>query len=132
MQEPKYDLEKVKKICERYLEGAEPFVNFIAPSRSLKCIVEVTGCKPSEAGAICIQGILQLKPNDFSHRTMQWETVADVYGLANYQASDWYVKFTLYGDGEQMKLEEISFHPPKKDLKLVDGRVLPSTEGDES
>lgn len=131
MQEPIYDLEQVKKICERCLESTdtERFINFIAPSRSLQCIVEVIGCKPSEATKICIQGILQLQPNDFSHRTLQWDTVADVYGLENYLNNDWYVKFTLYADeenGDHFKLEEISFHPPKKDLELIDGRILSS------
>jgi hypothetical protein len=128
---PKYDLEKVKNICEQCLESTdtERFINFIAPSRSLQCVVEVVGCKPSEASAICIKGILQLNSNDFSHHVLQWGDVSDVYGLQNYLNNDWYIKFTLYQEDDRFKLEEISFHRPEHDLKLVDGRILLGTEG---
>ena len=121
---PKHNLEAVKSLCRRGAGG----VTFTARTKSLDCIVTVLKCEPDEAVEACLQGILLLQPRDFSHRLMQWndvDCIADVYGLEDYEGNNWYVKFLLYEEDGETRLEEISFHLPVKDLPLKDGRTLP-------
>lgn len=44
----------------------------------------------------------------------------DKYGLM-FDGRPWFIKFAIV-DGE---LEEISFHPPEKELKTLSGLVIP-------
>ncbi len=129
VQKATHKLESVKTACDRALAG-EDSVLFTAPTRSLFQIIETFCCSVPEAKRICIEGIRSLEPSDFSHSLFQWDAVADVYGLQNYQGFDWYVKFILDKDECGELLESISFHRPEKDLKLVDGRILKAKGGE--
>lgn len=67
---------------------------------------------------------MKLEDNDFSHRLYQWDTTMDVYGLENYKEANWYIKFNLIEDGDEIALENVSFHPNDKPLLLTNGRTL--------
>jgi len=130
MQTPKHDLNLVKELCEKCLKGFSGIVEFNAPSRSINCVIEVLACETaSEAKEVCLRGIMQLEKGDYSHSLVQWETIADVYGLQDYRDNDWYIKFVVHDDDGKWTLEEVSFHRPEKDLKLADGRILPGRGG---
>ena len=119
-QKPKHDLERIKKICEQYLEGIDASsISFPTQRKSLDCVVEIMGCDLPQATEVCLKGILKLQPEDFSQRFVMWDNpkdIADVYGLENYEFYDWYVKFALYEDNGEYHLEEFSFHLPVNDL----------------
>ena len=119
----KYDLNIVQKLIRR---GVADSIWFSAPSRSLYEVVRVYSNSDApkslvEAADFICAGLLQLKPDHFVKRVLQWEVVADVYGLI-FDGRPWYVKFVL-NDGV---LEEISFHPPEKTLKTVAGLQIPA------
>jgi hypothetical protein len=46
--------------------------------------------------------------------------LGDEYGLV-YEKRGWYAKFRIDEDGD---LDEISFHPPERELKTVGGLVI--------
>jgi hypothetical protein len=122
-QTPKHDLISVQALIRR---GVADSIWFSAPSRSLNEVVRVysgtdTPKSLAEAADFICAGILELTPRHFVERVLQWEVVADVYGII-YDHRPWYVKFVL-DDGV---LEEISFHPPEKALKTVGGLQIPT------
>ena len=123
-QVPKYDLAKVKQIAEQYLAGKRDVVLFSAPSRSLHCVVEVLLCDDEEAPNHIATGILNLEPQAFCERVLQWDTTMDVYGLEDFQNIDWYVKFCLEEIEGELHLEQVSFHPLEKPMRLADGRLI--------
>ena len=103
---------------------------FSAKSKSVWAVMKVfeNQAEPMtevDAERFILNGLLTLTPDDFVESVIQWgdsSIVADVYGIviAN---RPWYVKFVIDGDGE---LEEISFHPPLRDLKTCSSRVVKS------
>lgn len=108
----------------RLIDGNK--VVFTAPSRSIRKVIEVylTSGTPKteiEARDFILQGIKMLTEKHFCGSQLQWETVVvDKYGII-YDGKSWFVKFAIT-DGE---LEEISFHPPEKDLKTEGGILIP-------
>jgi hypothetical protein len=102
---------------------------FSARSRSTTAVVHVysgTGKIKSreEAEAFICQGIRELTESHFCESVIQWgdsKCVADVYGLI-FDDRPWYVKFLI---DEEEGLEEISFHPPEKEMRTVGGMVIP-------
>ena len=106
---------------------------FSARSRSLFPVVrtlETQGQKitPEEAGLFILRGIKKLEAHHFVESIIQWndpKCVADVYGLI-FEDLSWYVKFRI--DHEDGILEEISFHPPERDLVTVEGIKIPKGE----
>ena len=124
MNSPKYDLSKIKFLVEKFLDGSKNLIIFSAPSKSTRCVIEIFLCNSDEAEHTIAKGILQLEDNDFSHRLYQWDTTMDVYGLENYKEANWYIKFNLIEDGDEIALENISFHPNDRPLLLIDGRTL--------
>lgn len=123
-QSPKYDLAKVKCIAEQYLNGQRDVVLFSAPSRSLHCVIEVLLCDAEEAPNHVATGLLKLEPEAFCERVLQWDTTMDVYGLEGFMSIDWYVKFCLEEIDGELRLEEVSFHPLEKPMRLANGRVV--------
>ena len=128
-QTPKYDLRTVQAICSsRDLEK----VWFSAPSRSLHEVIRIyaKASHPKtldDATGFVLQGILKLTGDDFAGRTTQWDTVTDVYGLM-FDDRPWYIKFALEEDGT---LQEISFHPPSKEIETVGGKKIPKGDVDD-
>lgn len=120
---PKYDLDSVKLIVQSWRDGLNVGW-FSAPSCSIDYIIYAFGTDNESAMKIVLDGLLALKPRLFSHRVVQWGDVADVYGLPNYLGHNWYVKFMIDDDGG---LEQISFHPCEKDLRLENGEQLDCT-----
>lgn len=100
--------------------GAET-VDFTAYSRSLEKVIEVVNCDEQIAIELILNGVLALTAEDFSIRHYQWGEVYDVYGLENYHAKNWYIKFLINEEGI---LEQLSFHLCEYDLKLASGRVI--------
>lgn len=111
--------------------GDSERVWFSAPSRSIDKVIKVymktnTPKTIQEAQNFIMSGIKSLTPNDFVQSQLQWDDpkcVADVYGLI-YDNKPWYVKFLI----EQGDLEQISFHPPEKEMKTVTGKII--SQGD--
>lgn len=102
---------------------------FSAPPRSLKAVLmiyqsEVSGPKdPGEAKRFILQGIRILKEVNFVRTVVMWNDpscLADEYGLI-YEKRGWYAKFRIDEDGD---LDEISFHPPERELKTVGGLII--------
>jgi len=124
---PKYDLEEVKRIVREYLAGDDTLVNFTAPRRSIDVVVTVLKCTPHQATQKIASGLMTLTEDDFSERVWQWNDVYDSYGLESYEGHNWYVKYCLVtGNGDY--IEEVSFHPVERELRLSDGRVLEVTD----
>ena len=124
---PKHDLQKVKQLVE------ERKVCFSSPSRSLNEVTRVyettaTPKSQEDAENFIYEGILKLGPGNFAGRVLQWEEVADVYGMI-FDSRPWYVKFMVFRDEHNLdSLEEISFHPPKAPLPTLDGQTIPAEE----
>jgi len=77
----------------------------------------------SEAVKFILDGIKALDDGAFVQSAVQWgdpKCIADIYGLI-FEGKPWFVKFLIDENGI---LEEISFHPPEKDLKTVSGRKI--------
>ena len=122
----KYGLTELKNLVLRYRAG-EDTLWFSAPSRSIDYVVQVVACDEQKAEEMILAGLCLLEPGDFSSRVMQWDMLCDVYGLENSEGHKWYVKFALSQDDSLPVLEQISFHPLEKDLKVADGRYLKVT-----
>ena len=120
-QAPKYDLQEIFAIIDG---GDKNRVWFSAPSRSIQEVIKVyqgsIDFKDAEEAAIFIlKGIRSLKPENFVERILQWDAIADVYGVI-FDSRPWYVKFMV----EDGILNEISFHPPTKPLKTISGLII--------
>lgn len=118
----KYDLEEVKGLL-RLKEYN------ILPRRSVFKVVDFfrcAGCSKSneEAEQYIVDNILELDQRDFATRVLQWEIVADVYGIENLDGENWYVKFYIETDDCEKHVVGISFHPLEKNLLLADQRLL--------
>lgn len=108
---------------------------FAARSRSTYAVIRVLEAKGSqrstaEADRFILRGLKELTEAHFVESVIQWgdpNCVADVYGLI-FDGSPWYVKFRI--DTEEQTLEEISFHPPEKELTTVGGLKIPKGEVD--
>ncbi len=124
-QTPKYDL----KTVQDFVRGGDgDAIWFSAPSRSINEVIRVYSNADApkslaEAAEFICDGILLLTEKHFVVRVLQWGVVADVYGLI-YDERPWYVKFVFEDD----LLEEISFHPPERELKTVGGYLIPVEE----
>ena len=102
---------------------------FSARSRSVDSVIRTyVGSKTpkteTEAVQLILSGIKGLDEGAFVENVMQWndpKCIADVYGLI-FDGRPWYVKFRIEESGD---LDEISFHPPEKDLVTVTGRKIP-------
>lgn len=123
---PKYDLKQMQSLVQT---GDLDKIWFSAPSRSVHEVIRVFKETDNpkdyeEAIDFILKGLLALTEDDFVKVSPQWDIeFADVYGL-QFENLPWFVKFILK-DGE---LEEISFHPPKVEMKTVSGKVIPPEE----
>jgi len=101
---------------------------FSAPSRSVNEVIKAyagstTPKNYEDAVKFILGGIKTLDDGAFVERVVQWgdpKCIADVYGLI-YDGKPWYVKFRIEDDGV---LDEISFHPPEKELKTISGKII--------
>lgn len=122
MQTPKYPLSEVKRLINEWKQGKDAGF-FSAPSASTEYVIHIFSCRQEEAEKIILDGILKLEESGFGRQALQLDVVVvDIYGLESYLGYDWYVKFLI----EDGTLDEISFHPLERDLKLADGRNLES------
>ena len=123
---PKYDLKQMQSLVKA---GDLDKIWFSAPSRSVNEVIRVfkeTDNPKDYQGAIdfILKGLLALTEDDFVKVSPQWDNeFADVYGFI-FENSPWFVKFILNDD----ELEEISFHPPKEEMKTVSGKIIPPEE----
>jgi hypothetical protein len=122
LQKPKFDLEEVKGLAARFLNG-EKTILFSAPRRSIEKVIEVFCCSFQEAQKIIANGLILLKSECFHRRILQWEDVFDEYGLEDFQGFNWYVKFLIIKKDSDC-IEEVSFHPLEKNMVLQNGRIL--------
>lgn len=122
----KYSLAVVKQLVDQYKQGNNTALWFSARSRSLDAVVKVLSCNDVDAETTILDGLLKLKDSDFCRSNMQWNTFVDEYGLENYLGINWYIKFTIEQNGVET-LEQISFHPLEKNMRLADGRQLTAT-----
>ena len=118
----RYDLQQVFAIID---SGKTGCIWFPAPSRSVLAVVRVyektaTPKDLNEAKEFILAGIRALKDGDFVDHNYQWETTHDIYGIV-VDGRPWYVKFCIDGDGD---LSQVSFHPPERELKTVDGHII--------
>lgn len=102
-------------------------VGFLAPSRSVDCVIAVfQQFGVAEAQKYILSNIQGLSTNDFSasHYNSSWKIVWDVYGK-QIDGINWYIKFFVEPDSDgQDYLAEVSFHPLEEKLKLENGEVL--------
>jgi len=122
MNSAKYDLQKVFPLVNNR------DVEFNSPSRSIFEVIKFFDqkqkpCSNVEAMEYIFEGILSLNENCFSRRILQWDIVADEYGL-QFEGENWYVKFLIDKDDDGEFLEEISFHPLEKEMTLANGKKL--------
>jgi hypothetical protein len=123
----RYDLGIVKKLVREWMDGEDKGW-FSAPSCSVDYVIHVFECTQVEAEETILVGILMLESSNFIRRIYVWGSVADEYGLQSYLGHNWYIKFVVE-DGE---LEQISFHPSEKEMRLANGRAIrPSIRSDE-
>lgn len=118
-----YLLEEVFKIVD---SGEPDRIWFSARSRSIDAVIKAymnTQCPKTIEGAqnFILSGIKTLTPNDFVESVYQWDCIADVYGII-YDERSWYVKFRI---DENNDLEQISFHPPTKEMKTISENLIP-------
>ena len=123
---PTFDLSEVKRLAQKYLDGDNEKIQFTAPSKSIEAVVTVLLCAPNVANKIVATGLLTINENDFHRRVWQWETLFDEYGLENFKGHNWYVKYCIVKDGQDF-IEQVSFHPLTKEMRLPDGRILKVT-----
>ncbi len=101
---------------------------FTAKSKSIDPVIEVYSKTSApktitEAQIFILTGLKALANLNFVQRSIQWNNpkcIADVYGLI-YDKRPWYIKFMI----EDGVLEQISFHPPKRQIKTIGGLVIP-------
>lgn len=124
VQKAKYPLGDVKELVNEYLAGNKRTVVFSAPPSSIKRVARVFLCDESEAAILIVRGILQVENESFSRAFVQWEMVVDEYGLESFMGHNWYVKLAIVEVDCGRVLDEISFHPLEKPMKVADGRVL--------
>lgn len=127
---PKFDLAEVKLLAQKYLDGDLEKIKFTAPSKSVEAVVTVLMCAPNVATRIIATGLLMVNENDFHRRVWQWESIFDEYGLENFKGHNWYIKYCIVKDGCDF-IEQISFHPLTKEMRLPDGRILKVTTDQE-
>ncbi len=121
----KYPLQQVFDFIDT--EDSEK-VWFSATSKSIGPVIEVyfnTSSPKSIIGArlFILAGLKTLTDLNYVKRSIQWNNpkcIADVYGLI-YDKRPWYIKFVI----EDGVLEQISFHPPKAELKTMGGLLIP-------
>ncbi|MBI3556683.1 MAG: type II toxin-antitoxin system MqsR family toxin [Deltaproteobacteria bacterium] len=109
---------------------------FSARPRSSYAVIKAYGSSgktlsADEAEAFILKAIGDLTEGHFCESVLQWndpKCIADVYGLI-YDERPWYVKFRIDSE-EGETLEEISFHPPEKEMKTVNGSVIPKGAND--
>ena len=124
--DPRYDLDEVKRIVREYIAGDHTLVKFSAPRRSVDVVVTALKCSAHQATQKIATGLLTLSEGDFSERVWQWNDVYDAYGLENYEGHNWYIKYCVVTE-EGKYIEQVSFHPVQRELKLPDGRTLSVT-----
>lgn len=120
----KFDLGEVKKLILSYRRGESNALWFSARTRSIDSVINVFSCNETAAESIILDGLMTLESADFCRSHLQWESIVDEYGLENYLGFNWYIKFTLDDEEGIKSLEQISFHPLEKEMKLADGRNL--------
>ena len=123
----KFDLEEVKRLITLYWKGNSSTLWFSARSRSIDSVIKVLLCNETEAEKTILDGLMKLKNTDFCRSKMQWDTIVDEYGLEDYHDLNWYIKFSICHDDGQNTLEQISFHPLEKEMRLIDERNLKVT-----
>lgn len=119
----RYPLPEVRRLIEekRYWFPAKP--------RSIHAVISVfedlgTGIQESEAVSYILEAVSRLKTADFCESVLQWndpKCIADVYGIMK-DGHPWYVKLRI----DDNELEEISFHPPEKQMRLANGKMIPA------
>ena len=121
----KYDLREVFELIDA--DEVESSV-----STAVSRVMEVySGSHPSmeaaEAENFIIDGLKSLTEDDFVRTVLMkiTRTPADEYGLV-YDNRDWYVKLSIetYLGTDERYVDNVSFHPPEKDLTTVNGLIL--------
>lgn len=127
--EPKHDLGEVRELIRQYKDAGDG-VWFPARTRSIDYVIAVFQCGEREAVEIILEAIGRLELSDF-HRQVPVEfldgLICDEYGLEDYLAHNWYIKFAVESDCGARCLTELSCHPTEKGMTLNNGRKLSVT-----
>lgn len=122
-QTPKYDLEEAKSLASD--------CDILFPNKSVNAVIavfkDIIGSPKTtvEADDFIRDELAKLELKDFAERTLVFQNtvVADVYGkIINGQP--WYIKFLIRIEDGETWLEELSFHPPDRPLKLQSGNII--------
>lgn len=118
----KFELDTVQQKVSSWKGGNKNAGWFSMPNCSVDYVIHIFECSQAEAEEIIFDGLLRLEEDDFCRSIVIFDSeLADEYGLENYLGHNWYIKFMIGSDGE---LEELSFHPCERDMKLENGRTL--------
>ena len=126
----RYALTDVFRIID---SGSLDRIWFSAKSRSVDAVIKAYAGSASpktvsDAEKFILSGIRALDDGAFVQSAVQWgdaKCIADVYSVM-FDGKPWYVKFRIEENGD---LDEISFHPPEKDLVTVSGRKIKGVNG---
>ena len=131
MPKPKYDLADVKSLILDFVNGNSDAIWFSCLSRSVQYVVRVIHCDSDGAIRVITDGMQKLTEKDFVRSVIVFDEIKDEYGLEGYLDHNWYIKFSISEDDGERFLDQLSFHPVERPLKLADQRVLPVTYSQE-
>jgi hypothetical protein len=120
----RYPLSEVWHLIEEFRQGRSQAIAFFAPSASIRRVVRVLQCNEAEAVLKILIGLERLTEGALCRSFVQWDMVVDEYGLEQYEGHNWYVKLAVVTEDGDRFLDQISFHPLTKFMKVCDGRTL--------
>jgi hypothetical protein len=135
MQKPTYNLDQIKALVRSSMvnKNKEDLVFFSNLDKSVHEVVRTLKKKNkmltnSEAGDYIKKRIVEdLSVTDFylsrAGHMNDPKYIVDEYGL-KYDGVPWFIKFALNNDQEELRLDEISFHPLKEDMKRANKTIL--------
>lgn len=123
----KYNLDDVRSLIADFMNGNDDAIWFSYFSRSIRPVMMLMKCSAENAENIIIKGLLKLENSGFVRSTVVFDEITDEYALENYHDHNWYIKFSVALDDGNPYLNQLSFHPLERPLKLQNSRILPVT-----
>lgn len=115
----------MKDFSQKFLDGENTAIWFSSPSRSVHVVSSRFNLSFRDSQHRIASGLIRLAEDGFCNTELQRGIVVDIYCLENFYSENWYVKFSICrSESELPYLEEVSFHPLEKNIKLANGRTV--------